>query len=213
MLSWGAYRDRGEWLQSNPTPDGQPLQPHLRWVRSFGRQIQYKAIPISTALYSYSTDVKCFNLYKHYHDMCIKRALRQGEVTYNLVSFMRPVGSTRNPPKSTHSSYNSNGFLTTGLWPLDEETCINQLKSLSQTALLITSVCILLKHFETPFLDLRPFAKLQWRCSTGRCSELLVLEWRKPDLVFVWSGVCSSLASGTGTDLVSGLGYITTTNI
>ena len=33
-------------------------------------------------------EVKCFNPYRHYHDKCIKKALFQGEMSCNLVSFM-----------------------------------------------------------------------------------------------------------------------------
>ena len=71
-------------------------------------------------------DVKCFNPYKHYHDKCIKRALRQGEVSYNLVSFMWDLPEIRQ--KALTPATIQSGFLTPGLWPLDEQACLNQLK-------------------------------------------------------------------------------------
>jgi hypothetical protein len=71
-------------------------------------------------------DVKCFNPYKHYHDKCIKKALRQGEVAYNLVSFMWDLPEIRQ--KGLTPATIQSGFLTPGLWPLDEEACMNQLK-------------------------------------------------------------------------------------
>jgi hypothetical protein len=48
--------------------------------------------------------------------MCIKKALRQGEVAYNLVSFMWDLPEIRQ--KALTPATIQSGFLTTGLWPL-----------------------------------------------------------------------------------------------
>ena len=71
-------------------------------------------------------DVKCFNPHKYWHSCAIKKAIRQGEAIYNIVSFLYDLPSIRR--QALTPSTIKSGFKATGLWPFDSEVTINQLK-------------------------------------------------------------------------------------
>ncbi|KAG4430700.1 hypothetical protein IFR05_013819 [Cadophora sp. M221] len=71
-------------------------------------------------------DVKVFNKVKGWHSKCVRRAVRQGECYYNIVSFMWDLPEIRR--EALDEITIQSGFSTPGLWPYSEQKAVDSMK-------------------------------------------------------------------------------------
>ena len=71
-------------------------------------------------------DVGVFQPYKHFHDKYVQKAISNLEVSYDMQAFLRDLTSIREETfkKSTIRS----AFKKSGIWPISEQKCLEQLK-------------------------------------------------------------------------------------